>query len=168
MSPRTRRSSLGLSRCNKGLGKTDCLCCPFVTSRPNEVIKSVKIFNTGQIIKIDQEINCKTQGGFLYLLWSEKCPEKQYLGSCLQEPRDRLGQHRRDILNVKEGAVPEHFRKTNSKVRDLVFVPFRILKNNDTMTLKDQEYNFIKEFKLVKSGINRINGQRYFKNYRNQ
>ena len=52
----------GVTRCNKGLGRRGCVECSILTSRPNEVIKSVTIHNTGQIIPVEGKINCKTKG----------------------------------------------------------------------------------------------------------
>ena len=43
----------GLSRCNKGLARRGCVGCPFMTSRPNEVVKYVTIHNTGQKIPVE-------------------------------------------------------------------------------------------------------------------
>ena len=74
------------------------------------MIKSVKISNTGLEIPVEGKINCKSPGGHLYLLWSSKAPAKQYLGNSSREPRERLKEHRRDIINGKvEKAVPKHF-----------------------------------------------------------
>ena len=66
----TEEARHGLTRCDKGLARRGCVGCPFMTSRPNEVVKFVTIHNTGQKIPVEGRINCKTQGGFLYLLWS--------------------------------------------------------------------------------------------------
>ena len=37
----------GLTRCNKGLGRNGCSACPYITERHNQVIRSVRIHNTG-------------------------------------------------------------------------------------------------------------------------
>ena len=46
-----------VTRCNKGLNRQGCVCCPFITSRPNEVIKFVTIHNTGQRIPVEEALN---------------------------------------------------------------------------------------------------------------
>ena len=147
----------GVTRCNKGLNRNACICCPFITSRPDEVIRKVTLFSTGQEIMIEGVINCTTRGGFLYLLWSSKAPAKQYLGSCIREPRDRLGEHRRDILNKNmKKAVAQHFHETGSTVADLVFVPFKKIKCNDRFMLKHFENRAINQYNMIDAGINRI------------
>ena len=147
----------GVSRCNKGLARQGCIACPFITSRPNEVIKNVKLFSTGQVVQVEGRINCKTKGGYLYLLWSSKAPEKQYIGSSEREPRYRLGEHKRDIQNGRiNKAVPKHFSDTKSTVKDLVFVPFKRIKATDRFTLKHFENKAINDFNMIDAGINRI------------
>ena len=121
------------------------------------MIKKVTLFSTGQEIMVEGTINCKTRGGFLYLLWSSKAPTKQYLGSSIREPRSRLGEHKRDILNKKVNkAVAKHFQDTGSKVEDLVFVPFKRLKCSDRLMLKHFENLAINKYNMVEAGINRI------------
>ena len=64
------------------------------------MVRDVTITNTNTVIPVDGRINCKTTWGFLYLLWSAKAPDRQYLGSSGQIPGERLGQHRRDMCGV--------------------------------------------------------------------
>ena len=147
----------GLTRCNKGLNRPSCVCCPFITSRPNEVVKTVTLFNTGLEIVIEGLINCKTKGGYLYLLWSSKAPAKQYLGSSSREPRLRLGEHKGDIRNKRTNkAVAKHFHDTGSTIKDLVFVPFKRVKSTDRLILKHFENKAISDYNMVQAGINRI------------
>ena len=128
------------------------MCCPFIPSRPNEVIKSVTIHNTGQKIPVEGRLNCKTKGGFLYLLWSRKAPSKQYLGSSEQEVRRRLGGHNNDIENGRMNkAVGAHFYNTKSEVEDLVFVPFKRLRSNNRLILKHFENKAINEYNLIEA-----------------
>ena len=111
----SQKARNGVTRCNKGLDRNTCICCPFITSRPDEVVRTVTLFSTGQEIAIEGVINCKTKGGFLYLLWSSKAPMKQYLGSCIREPRDRSWEHRRDIgHNKKDKALAKHCHETGN------------------------------------------------------
>ena len=146
-----------VTRCNKGLNRQGCVCCPFITSRPNEVIKFVTIHNTGQRIPVEGRINCKTQGGFLYLLWSSKAPALQYLGSSMQEPRRRLGAHKSDIENGRMNrAVAKHFHDTNSTVKDLVFVPFKQIRAGSKLILKHFENRAINEYNMIEAGVNKI------------
>ena len=131
--------------------------CPFITSRPNQVIKSVKIQNTGQEIAIEGKINCKSSGGHLYLLWSSKAPAEQYLGSSCREPRERLKEHRRDIINGKvEKAVSKHFQESRSSEDDIVFAPFKRVTSSNRHVLLHFESKAINDFNLVEAGVNRI------------
>ena len=147
----------GVSRCNKGLARKGCVACPYITSRPSEVIKTVTLHSTGQVVQVEGKMNCKTRGGYLYLLWSSKAPAKQYIGSSDREPRVRLGEHRRDIENVRlDKAVPKHFYDTRSTAADLIFVPFKRIKADDRHTLRHFENKAINDFNMIAAGVNRI------------
>ena len=146
-----------LTRCNKSLGRNGYTACPFITTRPNEVIKSVRVHSTGQDIPVEGRINCKTTGGYLYLLGSSKAPAKQYLGSSSREPKERLREHRRDIINQKfQKAVPKYFHDTKSTEDDIVFAPFRRIRSSNRLVLLHFESKAINEFNLVEAGVNRI------------
>ena len=145
-----------LSRCSKDLGRRGCVECSFITSKPSQIIKEVSVQNTGQKIKVEGKINCKSRG-FLYLLWSRKVPTMQYIGSSEQEVRRRLGQHKGDILNMRlNKAVAKHFYDTRSTVADLMFVPFKLVKSTDRMVLRHFENQYINQFNLIEAGVNRI------------
>ena len=127
----------GVTRCNKGKSKTGCAACPYMTSQHEEVIREIKVYNTGEVIPVRGRITCKTEGGFLYFLWSKKDPSRQYLGCSGHKVGTRLGEHRRDILNkIKGKVVAEHFANIKSDVRDLVFVPFMRIRSSDPHVLK--------------------------------
>jgi hypothetical protein len=149
-------SSNGLSRCSRGTGKAGCVTCSFITSRPAQVIKSVKINSTGMVIPVEGRLNCKTKGGFLYLLWSAKAPALQYLGSSGQTPGERLAGHRSDINNGAQKAVAEHFRATGSRVEDLIFIPFKRIFNPSPAVRLHFEHQFLNRHDMIDSGINRI------------
>ena len=100
----------GLTRCNRGTTRAGCICCAYITSRPAEVIREVTITSTNTVIPVEGRINCKTTGGFLYLLWSRRHP-RQYLGSSGQTTGDRLAQHRCDIMGGADKAVAQHLRQ---------------------------------------------------------
>lgn len=147
----------GLTRCNRGLARKGCVARPFITSRPNEVVKKVRINSTGREIGIEGRINCKTQGGYLYLLWSSKAPTLQYLGSSTREPRFRLAEHKRDIQSGDiTKAVPKHFIETKSTIADLMFVPFKKIISNDPLILRHFETKLINEYNMLEAGINKI------------
>ena len=144
----------GLTRCNRGTVRAGCICCAYITSRPAEVIREVTITSTNTVVPVEGRIDCKTTGGFLYLLWSRKHP-RQYLGSSGQTPGERLGQHRRDIMGGADKAVAQHFRDTGSTVDDLVWRPFKRLVSTSPAVRLHYEHEFINKHNMVEGGINR-------------
>jgi hypothetical protein len=147
----------GLTRCNRGGNRVGCIGCSYITSRPAEVVKSVTITSTNVVIPVEGSINCKTTGGFLYLLWSSKAPAVQYLGSSGQTPGARLTQHRRDIMDGAQKAVAQHFRDTRSTVDHLVFRPFkRITSKNNLAVRMHFEHEAINKYNMIEAGVNRI------------
>ena len=70
----------------KGIGRNGCTACHFLTSKPNQVIKMVEVYNTGKKVQVDGQIKCKTRG--VLVLAVEQ--ESRYLGSSVRTPRDRL------------------------------------------------------------------------------
>lgn len=149
-------SSNGLSRCSRGTGRAACVTCSFITSRPAQVIKSVKINSTGTVIPIEGRLNCKTKGGFLYLLWSAKAPALQYLGSSGKTPAERLSGHRSDITTRSDKAVAEHFRATGSTVEDLIFIPFKRIFATSHAVRMHFEHQFLDRHDMIDGTINRI------------
>jgi hypothetical protein len=146
----------GLTRCNRGTTRAGCIACAFITSRPAEVVKSVRITSTNTVINVDGRLNCKSTGGFLYLLWSSKVPTVQYLGSSGQTPGARLRQHRQDIMDGADKAVAKHFRDTRSSVDNLMFRPFMKLTASSPAIRLHYEHKFLNEHDQINSGINRI------------
>ena len=73
-----RENRRGVSRCNRGTGRNQCGACAHLTDSPREVIKQVAIHSSGEVIQIQDQINCKTKS-VLYLLQSRKDPS-QYAG----------------------------------------------------------------------------------------
>jgi hypothetical protein len=146
----------GLSRCNKGTTRAGCTGCAYITSRPAEIVKSVTITSTNTVIPVEGNINCKTTGGFIYLLWSSKAPAVQYLGSSGQTPGARLTQHRRDIMNGAQKAVAEHFRETRSTEDHLVFRPFKKITHNNPAVRLHFEHEAINKYNMIEAGVNRI------------
>ena len=147
----------GVTRCSKGkVASNRCTSCSVITSRPEEVIKEVKVYNTGDMLKIEDNMNCKTKG-FLYLVWSDKDPRVQYLGRSSRQVAERLMEHRRDIMeNVKGKKVAEHFHRLRSKIRDFRFVPFKKIHDDNPHVIERLEKHYINVYNLVAKGINAI------------
>ena len=120
------------------------------------MVREVKIYNTGETLKIEDKMDCRTRG-FLYLVWSQKAPRVQYLGQSGQRVADRLLQHRRDVMDNRKGrAVVEHFCRLRSKVDDFRFMPFLKICDDDPLVIQRLERYYINKYNLVASGINSI------------
>jgi ribosome modulation factor len=125
-----RENTRGVSRCNKGRGRKQCGCCPYLTQRPSQVVKEVKVHSSGEVLKIEDRINCQTKS-FLYLLQSDKNP-LQYAGQSGGTVARRAQQHANDIERDRlEKAVPKHFADTNSGKENLTMTPFKVIKSRD-------------------------------------
>ena len=59
----TQVTRSGTSRCNKGTGRQGCLTCPYITDRPNEVLRVVKFPSSGLTEKVEGRLTCKQGGG---------------------------------------------------------------------------------------------------------
>ena len=72
-------------------------------------------------------------------------------------PKERLGEHRRDIMDgTRDKAVPLHFYNTRSTEDALVFVPFKRSWSSNRMVLRHFETKAINNFNLLEAGSNRI------------
>ena len=64
---------------------------------PRDVIKELKINSSGEVVRIEDKINCETKG-CVYVLQSEKDP-RQYCGQSGASVARRAKQHAYDIEN---------------------------------------------------------------------
>ena len=113
----------------------------------------MKVHSSGREVAVEGKLDCKTEGGFLYLLESEKDP-KQYCGQSGARPVDRLSGHIRDISNQAKKAVPKHFQETRSSVKDIIFTPIMKIKSADPYVRLHYERKFISEHNMIQCGIN--------------
>ena len=149
-----REVARGLSRCNRGKGRRQCGACPYLTQRPNQVVKEVRIHSSGETVRIEDKINCKTKS-FLYILQSDKDP-RQYGGQSGATVAQRTQQHANDIERGRvEKAVPKHFSDTGSEKENLVMVPFQVIKSRNPWIQLHYEREFINKHNLISEGINR-------------
>ena len=111
----------GVTRCSKGIGRTGCVMCPFVTDRPNQVVREVQVKSSGETVKVEGRMTCKSNGGggsYLYILENTKTG-LQYAGvSGREQPVCRFREHRTSIINGNK-TVGEYFARTNSTTDDL-------------------------------------------------
>ena len=142
----------GVSRCNRGTGKSQCAACVHLTDSPRQVIKEVKIHSSGKVIQIEDQINCKTKS-CLYVLESKKNP-RQYGGQSGSKIGTRTLQHAGDIDNGADKPVPNHFQITGSTRADLRVTPFLRVKSNNPYVRLHLERLFINTHHLIEDGIN--------------
>ena len=147
-----RENFRGVTRCSKGTGRKQCPSCAYITRSPREVIKQVKMNATGEMVKIEDKMNCQTKG-VIYVLESDKDP-KQYGGQTKGTVGTRSTQHAYDIEAGLDKAVPRHFEATNSGKENLRVTPVIKVKSNDPWTRLFLERRFINKYDLVQSGIN--------------
>ena len=147
-----RENFRGVTRCSKGTGKKQCPSCAYITRSPREVIKQVKMNSTGEMVKIEDKMNCQTKG-VIYVLESDKHP-KQYGGQTKGTVGTRSTQHAYDIEAGLDKAVPRHFEATSSGKENLRVTPVIKVKSNDPWTRLFLERRFINKHDLVQSGIN--------------
>ena len=81
------------------------------------MIKEVAIHSSGEVIQIEDQINCKTKS-VLYLLQSRRDP-RQYAGQTGATIGTRTMQHGGDIDSEADKPVSNHFKLTGSSRRDL-------------------------------------------------
>ena len=141
-----------MRRCSRGLIRSGCLACSYLTETPASIVKSVLI--NGREVKIEGNITCKTKS-FLYFLRSRKAPQKVYGGQSGATVANRLGQHRRDIINRDMSKiVARHFSDTYSTVDDLEFVPVKIVRHSSNWARLELERKFINDHNLLDDGLN--------------
>ena len=149
-----RENRRGVSRCNRGTGRAQCAACVHLTSSPREVIKEIKVHSSGKVIRIEDQINCKTKS-CLYLLQSTKDP-KQYAGQSGSSIGRRTLQHACDVDAGANKPVPLHFQQTGSCRNDLRVTPFLRVKNQNAWVRLHLEREFINQHNLIEDGINNV------------
>lgn len=147
-----RENRRGVTRCNKGTGRNQCGGCVYLTRSPREVVKEVKMNSTGEVVKIEDKMNCKTRG-CIYVLQSDRDP-RQYGGQTGATIETRAKQHAYDIDSKLDKAVPRHFEATGSGKENLRVIPVMKVRSNNPWVRLHVERMFINKYNLVDQGIN--------------
>ena len=113
----------------------------YLTSSPKEVVKEIKINSSGETVKIEEKINCKTKS-FIYVLQSEKDP-KQYGGQSGASVATRAKQHAYDIECGADKPVARHFLETSSGKEHLRVTPVMVVKSKNPWVRLHYERLFI-------------------------
>jgi hypothetical protein len=154
----TQETRHGVTRCNKGKGRRGCAMCPYITDRPAEVVREVKMPPSGQVERVQGRLNCNQggSGGFLYLAICAKSGAG-YLGeSGRDQPVARFQEHRRSV-EQGNNAVGEHFAAHRCGTEELKFIPFMAVKEKSPYVRKYLEKLLISKHSFVESdlGINK-------------
>ena len=155
---RLRGDTDGFRRCNK----SGCRMCPLTGLAPDQVLKSIKIEHTGEVIEITGKMDCKSSN-LLYLLSCNKgsgCKNpNQYVGETKKSAEVRCSQHRDTIVQrCHQGttkAVGEHFQGAGHDVSNMQFIPVEKIFSNNCFVRKAREKQMINKYKMIEYGLNK-------------
>ena len=129
------RLTLSLVSCiwSSGSSCKSCTECPGLQNCSATPDVSERLFIT---FDIRQSVDCNSTN-LIYLLQCKRCLRNkktncQYIGQTGRRIRDRLNEHRRDIINRRSdtSGVAEHFCRPGHSVQDLQLLP--LLQMHDT------------------------------------
>ena len=108
----------GISKCPS---RRNCHTCQHIQDRT----RTVTFHKTNKTFDIRQSLDCNSTN-LIYLLQCKRClrnkkTDCQYIGQTGRGIRDKLNEHRRDIINRRSdtSGVAEHFCKPGHSVQDL-------------------------------------------------
>ena len=121
--------------------------------------KTFKSDMTGEHFTIRTGMNCKTEN-IIYLLYCNKCKNKQYIGETKNELYSRIGGHRSDIgkqsLN-KCVHVVGHFNSEGHTKDDMRVIPIEQILCDDNLVRKEREKYWFRKLKTVfPNGLNEV------------
>jgi len=119
--------------------------CPQITSCGSSKCKTcISITNTNYFIShttkrkyfIDARMHCGSTH-IIYLITCDKC-SKQYVGESGRTLRDRLNNHRSDIVLKKQTAISIHFNEVSHTINNLKVLPIEIITDSNIRKSKEQ------------------------------
>ena len=152
----------GFKRCMRPA----CRLCPFTGLQPGEVLKKVRISNSGEELQVKGKITCQTSN-ILYIGTCAKedrsrgtCPTRpQYAGETGCTAEERFVGHRNSIVQAYyQGTsmpVGHHFQQAGHSVSDFVFTPVERIYSNNIFVRKARERNLINTMDLIDNGLNK-------------
>jgi len=96
---------------------------------------------TGKTYNINTDMNCNSTC-CIYLICCTKC-HKQYVGETKRKLKDRINNHRSNIMHNKPTAISLHFNDVLHTIKDLSVIPIEIVHNEGER--KNKEQYWIKE-----------------------
>ena len=145
----------GSYKCNS---RRHCNTCSHILDRDD----TVTFTNTNKTFTIKQRLDCNSTN-IIYAIQCKTCTQNgndncQYIGQTGRRLRDRLNEHRRDIINRKtdKSGVAEHFCKPGHSVNDLQILPLLQMHNERETVRRAKEQYFIGLANtLTPNGMNR-------------
>ncbi len=145
----------GVHKCSS---KRNCNTCTHILDGAT----TVTFTNTGKTFNIKQRLDCNS-ANVIYVIQCLRCLQNrdnkcQYIGQTGRRLRDRLNEHRRDVINKKhdKSGVADHFCKPGHTVDDLQILPILQLHNKRESVRRAKEQYFISLANtLTPHGLNR-------------
>ena len=138
----TTTTPRGISKCPS---RRNCNTCQHIQDGTH----TVTFYNTNKTFDIRQSLDCNSTN-LIYLLQCKQClrnkkTDCQYIGQTGRRIRDRLNEHRRDIINRRSdtSGVAEHFCKPGHSIQDLQLLPLLQLHDTRESVRRAKEAYFI-------------------------
>ena len=98
-------------------------------------------FTTNEARKITDSISCQSKN-LIYRIECKKC-HLQYIGETKRQLNERLGEHRRSILNLQQLStttpVSPHFNQTGHSINDVRLIPIELIRSKRDSVSKARE-----------------------------
>jgi hypothetical protein len=114
-----------------------CKCCTSIICGP-----SYSDTSGSTIFYIEQNFNCNSQD-IIYLIHCNKC-DIQYVGQTARKLKDRLNNHRSDIICKRSTAISLHFNLPKHSMDNLRIMPIASLSVLNTSERSKKELFFMK------------------------
>ena len=124
-----------------------CRQCPLVNEERSLTVN-------GNVVKIPQNLNCKTRN-IIYMWICKLCGEKEvYFGRSIQECHDRTSGHRSSFTEEKwdKSALAMHARDVHQTMFSLDIFSVAVIKEVSPQRLRREEYKFIDKYRTNSLG----------------
>ena len=143
---------------NPYIPQRNCLTCSHILDGAN----TITFTNTNKTFNIKQRLDCNSSN-VIYVIQCTRCLKNrntncQYIGQTGRRLRDRLLEHRRDIINKKQdkSGVADHFCRPGHTVTDLQIAPIlQMYSNRESVRRAKEQYLIGLANTLAPQGMNR-------------
>ena len=145
----------GIHKCTP---QRNCLTCSHILDGAN----TITFTNTNKTFNIKQRLDCNSSN-VIYVIQCTRCLKNrntncQYIGQTGRRLRDRLLEHRRDLINKKQdkSGVADHFCRPGHTITDLQIAPILQMYNNrESVRRAKEQYLIGLTNTLAPQGMNR-------------